>query len=1350
MVDSLLIESLQLPAIDQTRSEALRYVLEHDVSPDVKFLASTILSDIHTTFNESIRVAGLGTEYLIEPTDSVAAIRRKCKLAYNQGVGFNPMFTIYAVDESVSPEEVASGSPDLADEGLYTAVDEYVDYALSGFETHGPRRLPIVKRPLTLGFADDESGLKRPKASVYDIDEEKTSTERVRKYYRKHPGKVREYLKKTVKDRAARNRDRSKAVAKYGKSKMKNHDVHHPNGPKKGNWRLAKKDHGPDKKNESYSPDKMASNIQHFIQYAIEHLNLKQTPNITLLPAAENMTSLGGYNPTTHQIYVVIEGRLLADILRTLAHELTHQKQREMGYIQNPEEDGKTGSSVENAANAVAGILLRDYGLQNRNIFLSENTLLTEGGAAGHLAHPFEDETLTFKDMKEMVNRGLLGGLDAEAPVTEKLDGQNIAFSVRDGQIIFARNKGQLKSRGKNALDVAGIRQMFAGRGNIEKAFTAAAQDLQSATKRLSSRQIARMFGEGSKFMSLEVILPDTQNVIPYGKSVLVMHGTIEYDENGEEIGRSMTDGREFAGALRQVGEHQQDTFGISGPRTIVFSDADSEEYQKKAEDYTARLDRAAQSFGLDDSSTLAEYRQAWWGREIDQLADREGIQLSPEERDGLIGRWADGDKKFGVKHFEDPAKKKWFRSVEKELPVLYKTMIRPIESTFLQVGTDSLRRVTNFLAANNPGASAQLKKDTLEAIKAIRDSEQPDKIAKLQHELERLEGMGIDNIVPSEGVVFVYNGKPYKFTGTFAPINQITGTFKFSLPPKEKEFPRNPPGHGIEATKSTSAEPTDWGFEDDPPPWKTTPRPEKTKRTVAIFSGRFQPFHAGHYSIYKALVKKFGKHNVFVASSGVTDAVRSPFEFRDRQEIMSRMFGIPEDQIVQVKNPYAPEEILSKLPDNTAYVTAVSQKDADRLGSRGKYFAPYKNGKSADLKPYKDAGYFIVAPELKLQIGGKNISGTALRAALGDPRNTERAKKEIFTKAYGKFDQKIFDKMVKITSQAEEARKLTDTHGKPAKKKSAEKKIAMKAAKKTPDAPSMERARSVLKQKIKNPKTGRSIYVATALGYNKDEPVKQAADRLVRKAMGKKKVREEILTESKDSNKLQVYIHVRDYTSEEMTNEIGEYFENEYTYKTFPELANTPEELKQKILAAPTEVLTKDELLNLDNGEVADVLTSKKPTEVIKKIAVDYNRDIKQVVHAFKNEIELPLPIVIKHPTGYFLMAGNTRLSVLAAMRYTMPVKVLEYDHDTVLDTDQKKSEKKFKKHLPTQGSKATFKKVLQMKILNPETGNEIKIDTAMDYNRMHPAHKIALNTIRQHMQKFSNRAGIPKHLHK
>ena len=54
-------------------------------------------------------------------------------------------------------------------------------------------------------------------------------------------------------------------------------------------------------------------------------------------------------------------------------------------------------------------------------------------------------------------------------------------------------------------------------------------------------------------------------------------------------------------------------------------------------------------------------------------------------------------------------------------------------------------------------------------------------KLNRLKIQLDRLNAIGgLKAIVPSEGIVFKYKGKTYKFTGAFAPINQITGLMTF------------------------------------------------------------------------------------------------------------------------------------------------------------------------------------------------------------------------------------------------------------------------------------------------------------------------------------------------------------------------------------------------------------------------------------------------------------------------------------------------------------------------------------------------------------------------------------------
>src|SRR6056300_1210821 len=177
----------------------------------------------------------------------------------------------------------------------------------------------------------------------------------------------------------------------------------------------------------------------------------------------------------------------------------------------------------------------------------------------------------------------------------------------------------------------------------------------------------------------------------------------------------------------------------------------------------------------------------------------------------------------------------------------------------------------------------------------------------------------------------------------------------------------------------------------------------------VVVYAGRFQPFHKGHYATYSHLVKKFGKNNVYIGTSNKTDNNKSPFNFKEKVMIITKMFGIPKNKIVQVKNPYVPTEVLKKFDkDTTAFITVVGKKDASRLG--GKFFTPYKDG--IDFEGYEDRGYVYIAPQQS-----NPISGTEVRNGLKS--GSDEDKKEFFTKrAYPKFDKKIFDFITNTLSE--------------------------------------------------------------------------------------------------------------------------------------------------------------------------------------------------------------------------------------------------------------------------------------------------------------------------------------------
>jgi hypothetical protein len=143
--------------------------------------------------------------------------------------------------------------------------------------------------------------------------------------------------------------------------------------------------------------------IKHFLGFCKKELEIQSLPNISLVrdkSFVERSRSFGEYNPNGMSIRVFTTGRNLADICRSLAHELVHHRQHELGLIYNAA--GETGTEIENDANSIAGILMREYGKLNLSVYdLDSSGIkgLAEGKQVGTLYH-FTSYTSLIKIIK--------------------------------------------------------------------------------------------------------------------------------------------------------------------------------------------------------------------------------------------------------------------------------------------------------------------------------------------------------------------------------------------------------------------------------------------------------------------------------------------------------------------------------------------------------------------------------------------------------------------------------------------------------------------------------------------------------------------------------------------------------------------------------------------------------------------------------------------------------------------------------------------------------------------------------------------------------------------------------------
>lgn len=400
--------------------------------------------------------------------------------------------------------------------------------------------------------------------------------------------------------------------------------------------------------------------------------------------------------------------------------------------------------------------------------------LVNEGGAYGHLQHPFEDIGLSINDVKEMIMSTVEGAFSPENFVQEKTDGQQLSISWKNGQLIAARNKSHLKNGGENAMTAAQVAELFSGRGDIEIAYNAAMRDLSNALAALSPADKEKYFSEGRKFMSLEVITPITQNTVPYGQSLLVFHGVTEYDEAGNVVGEDKQSARDVANLIKNANAAAQETFYVRGPNDLPikpFTNA-----KERAKYYLKKLDIIVKENNLSDNSTIYDYVLA---RSKNILLDwNKGIESTDADIEGLAKRLGGINKSYTVANIKKDmgelgvAFLEWEKKNAKQIK---RSIYAPLENLFLEVGTEMMKNMSSFLSANPTAAADEMRKEIEASIKTIKSTAGEDEVRKLEHELSRIAAVGgLDNIVPTEGITFVFKGKLYKYTGIFAPIHQI------------------------------------------------------------------------------------------------------------------------------------------------------------------------------------------------------------------------------------------------------------------------------------------------------------------------------------------------------------------------------------------------------------------------------------------------------------------------------------------------------------------------------------------------------------------------------------------------
>lgn len=116
------------------------------------------------------------------------------------------------------------------------------------------------------------------------------------------------------------------------------------------------------------SDKKVVEIVKTFAQHCVEELKISRPAQIAISTKPfSDMPTAGYYDPGNNKIFVCAKNRAIADVLRTLAHELTHCKQMEDGVVFPEDDEGM--QEYEDEANTLAARYVRYWGRKHREIY---------------------------------------------------------------------------------------------------------------------------------------------------------------------------------------------------------------------------------------------------------------------------------------------------------------------------------------------------------------------------------------------------------------------------------------------------------------------------------------------------------------------------------------------------------------------------------------------------------------------------------------------------------------------------------------------------------------------------------------------------------------------------------------------------------------------------------------------------------------------------------------------------------------------------------------------------------------------------------------------------------------------
>jgi hypothetical protein len=119
----------------------------------------------------------------------------------------------------------------------------------------------------------------------------------------------------------------------------------------------------------AFLDEKKKKQLKEFALFVIKELEIEKAPTIAIQNGRGKLKTTANYDYTKENKVIKVNAhkRALVDVMRSLAHEMTHHKQFEQGRLNVQPPD--IGGEIEDEANAKAGQFIKMYAKKDATIY---------------------------------------------------------------------------------------------------------------------------------------------------------------------------------------------------------------------------------------------------------------------------------------------------------------------------------------------------------------------------------------------------------------------------------------------------------------------------------------------------------------------------------------------------------------------------------------------------------------------------------------------------------------------------------------------------------------------------------------------------------------------------------------------------------------------------------------------------------------------------------------------------------------------------------------------------------------------------------------------------------------------